>query len=129
MKRKMFLGASTAIFENAKILRLNQTESEKKMWEYLKLKPLGYKFRRQHPLRTFVADFYCHQAQLIIEIDGDIHSDEEVAKSDIFRQDILESEGIKFLRFTNNEVEQKFEEIKSRIETWLSRVETNNTSV
>lgn len=125
----MFLGASTAIFENAKSLRLNQTESEKKMWEYLKLKPLGYKFRRQHPLRTFVADFYCHQVQLIIEIDGDIHSDEEVAKSDIIRQDILESEGIKFLRFTNNEVEQKFEEIKSRIETWLSRVETNNTAV
>ena len=123
----MFLGASYMIFENAKALRLNQTEAEKKMWEYLKLKPLGYKFRRQHPLKTFIADFYCHQAQLIIEIDGGIHKDKNVAKCDSVRQEILESEGIRFLRFTNEDVEQRFEKIKSSVETWLSDAGPHNT--
>jgi len=58
---KMFYGASNIIFENAKQLRNKLTESEKILWEYIKEKKLGVKFRRQHPISCFIADFYCHE--------------------------------------------------------------------
>ena len=54
----------------AEKLRAKMTEPEKKLWDFLKTKPLGFKFRRQHPFSTYVLDFYCHRAQLAIEIDG-----------------------------------------------------------
>ena len=68
---KMFLGASKVIFQRAEVLRNSQTASEKVLWEYLRAKPLGHKFRRQHPLFAFVVDFYCHSLKLAIEVDGD----------------------------------------------------------
>ncbi len=60
------------------------------MWGYLKTKPLGFKFRRQHPYYNYILDFYCHKLKLIIEVDGSIHDDEEIIKKDIERQKILE---------------------------------------
>lgn len=74
------------------------------LWGYLKGNQLGAKFRSQHPLSIYIADFYCHQYKLISELDGSIHNDPEVAAHDIERQIALEADGIKFLRFTNNEV-------------------------
>src|ERR1700749_4395865 len=109
MEKKMFLNASHTIFEAAKTLRENQTEAEKALWNYLKQKPLGYKFRRQHPISIYIADFYCHALKLIIEIDGMIHANIDVCGNDVERQKKLEADGIKFLRFTNEQVEKKLE--------------------
>lgn len=89
MKKKMFLGASNFIFENAKELRKDLTHSEQTLWDHLRTKPLGYKFRRQHPLGIYIADFYCHALKLVIEIDGSIHKVAEVAIRDNYRQEIL----------------------------------------
>ena len=69
----MFQKANPLIFANAKQLRNNLTDAEVILWEYLRTKPFGYKFRRQHPIQQFIADFYCHSLQLIIEADGEIH--------------------------------------------------------
>jgi cyclase len=80
MKQTMFLGADRLIFENAKELRKNLTHSELLLWGYLKQKPFGYKFRRQHPLGIYIADFYCHALKLVIEVDGSIHHLDEVKK-------------------------------------------------
>ncbi|SDG49332.1 cyclase/type I restriction enzyme M protein [Pedobacter terrae] len=58
----MFYGASNIIFENAKRLRNNVTEAENLLWQVISNKQLGLKFRRQHPISCFIADFYCHEA-------------------------------------------------------------------
>ncbi len=92
-------------------LRINHTIAEKILWEYLRNRKLsGKKFNRQFPIRYnlnnkesfFIADFYCDEAKLIIEVDGEIHNDK--IEQDEFRTIILNSLGIKVIRFTNNEI-------------------------
>ncbi len=72
-KTSMHADARPEIFEIANKLRLKRTKEEIKLWEYLKTKPQGFRFRQQHPFNKYVLDFYCHQAQLSIEIDGINH--------------------------------------------------------
>jgi len=62
------------------------TPAENLLWGYLKGNRLGIKFRRQHPIDIYIADFYCHQLRLIIEVDGSIHSLPDLALSDSIRQ-------------------------------------------
>jgi very-short-patch-repair endonuclease len=96
-------GASPEIILRAKSLRKIMTNAEKLLWTALKDKQLdGFKFRRQHPIWIFVADFYCHQAKLIVELDGAIH--QQTKAKDLNRTAELEKFGIKVLRFTNEEV-------------------------
>jgi len=111
----MFYGASNLIFENAKELRNRVTPSEGLLWEHLKGKQLGVKFRRQHPISFFIADFYCHEAKLIIELDGSIHNQTEVIKNDIKRQRTIESLGIKVIRFKNEELYNNLDSILNKI--------------
>jgi cyclase len=101
---KMFYGASSIIFENAKKLRKTVTDAEKILWEHLKEKKLGVKFRRQHPISSFIADFYCHEKKLIIELDGSIHNIKEIFENDLERQAAIEAFGIKVIRFKNQEI-------------------------
>ncbi len=87
----------------ARTLRKDQTNAEAMLWEYLRDKRLkGVKFRRQHILRGFILDFYCPQAKLAIELDGLIHKKQKEADKE--RQAILESIGVTFLRFSNEQV-------------------------
>ncbi len=119
MRKKMFLGASHLIFENAKELRKNLTYSEMLLWGYLKTKPLDCKFRRQHPLGIYIADFYCHPLKLVIEVDGSIHDVEEIKENDRRRELILESDGLSILRFTNEQVDRDLQGVIKSIETKL----------
>ena len=81
--KTMFYDAEPLIFERAKQLRKNMTVAEKKLWKYLKEnKILGYRFKAQHPINRFIADFYCHMAKLVVEIDGEIHESEEAMEKD-----------------------------------------------
>jgi len=90
--------------EVARVLRQNQTLAEKTLWEQLRAKKLmGLKFRRQHPLKGYVVDFYCHKINLVIEIDGSIH-DNNGAKDDFRQREIMVKTGASFLRFTNDDV-------------------------
>lgn len=82
----MFYNAGPLLFARAKELRNNVTQVEMILWGYLKTKPLGYKFRRQHPLLNYIADFFCYKLKLIIEADGSMHNKEEVKKTDEERQ-------------------------------------------
>ncbi len=111
----MFLGADNNIFERAAALRENPTDAEAILWSFLRHKPLGFKFRRQHPISIYVADFYCHALKLIIEVDGGIHDVEAVRNHDVERQKNLEAEGICFLRFMNDDVLKNLEGVKVAI--------------
>ena len=98
-------GASKLIIERAQRLRKRMTKAEKEMWNLLKQDCFtNYKFRRQHPIDTFIVDFYCHQEKLVIEIDGGYHLTKEQQEKDINRSAVLKRLGIKILRFTNEEV-------------------------
>ncbi len=83
----MHYGAFGETFRLAKMLRRNMTETEALLWNELKSNKLdGYKFRRQHPIGRFIVDFYCHKAMLVIELDGEIHQEPDVAENDINRE-------------------------------------------
>jgi len=69
MKKKLFLGANAEIFANAKALRYNMTPAEIFLWSQLNVAFSGTKFRKQHPLGSYIADFYCHKFKLVIELD------------------------------------------------------------
>jgi adenine-specific DNA-methyltransferase len=86
-------------------LRRNQTEAEKLLWRHLRNRHLsGYKFRRQYPVGSFIADFYCPQRKLVIEVDGGQHFCEKGKKYDAQREQYLSSLGIRTLRFSNLDV-------------------------
>lgn len=81
------------------------TQAEILMWDKLKNNQFkGYKFRRQHPIYHFIVDFYCHALKLIIEIDGKYHESEEQKKEDLNRTELLQFQGLKEIRFSNEEV-------------------------
>jgi len=105
IERTMFYGASPNSFDKARLLRNNMTEAEKIVWDKLKNRNVfKARFRRQHPIGSFIVDFYCHEYKLAIEIDGEIHLKNDVIEYDDGRSHDIEKFGIKILRFTNNEV-------------------------
>ena len=76
--------------------------SEKVLWQELRMKKLGYKFRRQFNIGRYIVDIYCNDLKLIIELDGPIHENREVYDGN--RQKWIENEGFIFIRYKNDEV-------------------------
>lgn len=107
--------ANPIIFKNAARLRDNMTDTEKLLWEKLRLKPLGFKFRRQHPISHYILDFYCHKLKLSIEIDGGYHLPKEQQLKDKERTETINELGIKEVRFTNSQVTNDIENVMSII--------------
>jgi cyclase len=103
-KGRIFNGADPMVFAKAKELRGAMTDAESFLWNYLKAGVNGLKFRRQHPLGCYIADFYCHKAKLVIEVDGSIHQLIDVKAKDAQKQTDLVRNGYTVLRFTNKEV-------------------------
>jgi very-short-patch-repair endonuclease len=87
------------LIELQKQLKENSTEAEKILWEKLRGKKIGYKFRRQHIIDCFIVDFVCLKQMLIIEVDGKIHSFQMVY--DMERDEILTNLGFKIIRYSN----------------------------
>jgi len=120
-RQNMHHGASNLIFANAEKLRQSPTHAEVIMWGYLSGNKLGVKFRRQHPLSNYIADFYCHSLKLVIEIDGKIHDNAVSKMNDDLREIEIAKFGISIIRFTNDEVfktpELVLQKIKERLST------------
>ena len=91
----------------AKNLRSNATPQEKHLW-YSFLSKYEIRFQRQKSIDNFIADFYCHKAKLIIEIDGSQHHTELGRQKDDFRTEILEGYDLKVIRFTNHQINTNF---------------------
>jgi cyclase len=112
----MFYGASPILFKLAKELRINETEAEKYLWVFLSKSQFhGHRFKRQHPVLYFIADFYCHETKLVIEIDGGYHRIPEQYEYDKNRDYELTELGITVIRFTNEEVLFDIDNVLKRI--------------
>ena len=92
---------------SARTLRTSMTDAEHKLWHALRGSQLDVKFRRQHPIDRYIADFVCIEPKLVIEIDGGQHADDAIL--DVHRTTILEAHGFKVIRFWNNEVLQNLD--------------------
>ena len=98
----------------AKINRHKMTKGESKIWyEFLKNRPMNYKFTRQKPLDRFILDFYCSELLLVIEIDGGYHIKKQ--KQDSKRDKFLNCLNIKTIRFKNEEILNNLEKVKIEI--------------
>ena len=124
LDRTMFYGANAAIFKFAEELRQDMTEAELILWDKLKQNKLsGYRFKAQHPIKSFIADFYCYKAKLVIEIDGLIHNTKERKEYDMNRSCEFEQLGLTVLRFKNSEVKNNTNWVINQIEKYLSEVQ------
>jgi imidazole glycerol-phosphate synthase subunit HisF len=119
MENRMHAGAIKNLYQRAREFRNDMTHAETVLWGYLKTKPLGFKFRRQHPYSIYILDFYCHSLKLIVEVDGNIHQKPEVKLNDEQRQASLENDGLYILRFSNDLVEKKLEVVINEIENFI----------
>jgi cyclase len=116
------MGAIKPIFERAEELRKNPTFEENLLWQYLKGNQLGVRFKRQHPIWLYIADFYCHEIKLVIEIDGSIHNLKEVKERDIVREDDIVSFGIRVIRFRNSEIRNSIIQVLEKISEVISEL-------
>ncbi len=95
-------------------LRKRMTKQEKHLW-YDFLRKYKVQFNRQKVIGKFIVDFYCHSAQLVVEVDGWQHQNAATMQKDIERTKILNTYGIEVLRFTNDEIDNNFFEVCRRI--------------
>jgi very-short-patch-repair endonuclease len=101
-------------FERAKEMRREMTPAERKLWSHLRAGRLdGFHFRRQQIIEPYIADFYCHQVGLVIEADGDVHLDQQ--EYDHQRDEHLQTQGLRVLRFTNCEIMQNLDTVLEKI--------------
>ena len=90
---------------NARALRRNSTDAERILWSQLRdLRLNGAGFRRQVPIDNYIADFMCHAAKLVIELDGGQHFSDRGEQADAARSDVIEAKGFQVLRFSNHDV-------------------------
>lgn len=95
------------IRDQARFLRREQTEAEKKLWAALRARQAqvkGVKFRRQYPIGPYIADFCCIERGLIIELDGCQHGESEGIAKDEARSEFLQARGFRVIRFWNHEI-------------------------
>lgn len=119
-KRRDIIPYNPRLKNLARKLRKDMTLSEVLLWQELKSKQLlGCDFDRQRPIDNYIVDFYCKDLKLAIEIDGDSHKWEEVAKKDIIRQERLEELGVRFLRFDDLDVKTKMPYVLNTIYDWI----------
>ncbi len=109
--------------ERSKVLRQGMTRAETLLWRYLKAHHVdGLGFRRQVPFQKYIADFVCHSARIVVEVDGEIHDFKSRYQSDQKRDKWFKSQGYIVLRFTNEEVLKNLEGVIALIrETASSR--------
>ena len=103
------------LIPRAKELRKNARRQEKKLW-YGFLNSYPVRFQRQKSIDSFVADFYCHEAKLVVELDGSQHYEEAGIARDKERSAILEKYGLKVIRFSNLEVDRNFQGVCTAID-------------
>lgn len=105
--------------EKARLMRNHPTEAEKLMWQILSGNRFGVNFRRQHIIGDCIVDFACLSKSLVIEIDGGYHDTEQQKQEDANRTEWLEQQGFSVIRFTNDEVFSKLDDVIQLIERYL----------
>jgi len=104
----------------AREFRTSQTKAEAVLWQHLRNRQLlGFKFRRQHQFGDYIADFYCHEASLVIECDGSVHDQNEQWHHDQNRDAYMVASGLRVLRFTNDQILDDSEMVLKEISKYL----------
>ncbi|MDP2982431.1 MAG: endonuclease domain-containing protein [Candidatus Latescibacter sp.] len=119
------MSRNTPVLKTARFLRRNMTDTEKILWRALRSrKQNNTKFRRQVPFALgeyhFVADFYCPEKKLIIEIDGSIHRENDIIEYDRFREDIFKIGQYQILRFSNEQILNSIAKVLDKIKIALT---------
>jgi very-short-patch-repair endonuclease len=110
----------TGLVQLVRELRKKQTTAEGLLWQLIRNRQLlAFKFRRQHQFGDYVADFYCHEAQLVIECDGSVHESNEQWYHDQERNAYMIAQGLRVLRFTNDRILNATEEVLEEIVKYL----------
>ena len=116
----MFYGSNARTFKYAKKLREEMTDEEMILWRHLSSSKLkGFRFKRQHPLRNYIADFYSHKARLVIEVDGGIHEQRQQILRDKERTEKIEDCGCRVIRFSNDDIRYRLPQVLKSIEQYL----------
>ena len=122
MNSKLFFDANKIVIDYSKSLRKKQTDAEKLLWSNLRNRKLnGYKFRRQHAIKSYIVDFYCAEKMLSIEVDGEIHLKKEQIEYDKNRTEELNLLEIKEIRFTNEEIDKNISLVLKKISIELEK--------
>jgi very-short-patch-repair endonuclease len=101
--------------------RQNMTPAGRVLWEALRDRRLeGARFKREHVLGRYIADFYCPVARLVIELDGAVHNTEEAAAYDAVRDEALQARGVRVLRFRNDQVLNHLPDVLETIKATLA---------
>ncbi len=103
----------------AREMRKNMTPEERKLWYMYLQKHPKHRFRHQEIIGSYIADFYCAQAKLIIEVDGSQHSSEEAMAYDEARTEFFQQQNLRVIRFTNADINQRFTNVCETIEQYL----------
>ena len=110
------MAADPRLIEYARQMRREPTPAEETLWRLLRNRRFaGWKFRRQHPLGLYIADFYAASAALVIELDGDSHATEEGIEHDRIRHAYLRSLDVEVLRFWNSELKENTDGVLARV--------------
>ena len=116
--------------ELARDLRAKETDAEALLWQLLRRRQLlGFKFRRQHQFGDYIADFYCHEACLLIECDGSVHDRNEQWHHDQNRDAYMVANGLRVLRFTNEQILDNPERILEEISKYLSSIKNFHLTI
>ncbi len=110
------------ILQRVREMRHPLTASESKVWDKVRNRQLGSKIRRQHPIDRFIADFYCPEAKLIIEIDGDSHAEPDQTVYDLERTNWLEACGYAVIRFQNDQGHKDLETVLGNIREAIGKI-------
>jgi primosomal protein N' (replication factor Y) (superfamily II helicase) len=112
----------------AREMRKEPTQAEQILWDALRRKKIaGYKFRRQQPIDRFIADFFCPEARLIVEVDGPIH--QYTPEEDVIRTEFLQSVGLTVMRFTNQQVMEDVDGVVEQIQGYFLHWEQNSADI
>jgi very-short-patch-repair endonuclease len=101
--------------QRARELRSEMTPSEAILWQELRRNKLGVHFRRQQIIAGYIVDFYCHSANLVVEIDGGIHNQKHQVEDDEKREQVLAETGLQIIRFRNAEITRDLPGVLNRI--------------
>ena len=111
------------LIKNARSLRKQMTKEEAKLW-YQFLRLYTPRFHRQYVIGNYIADFYCHQARLVVELDGSQHYTPEEMEYDQKRSEYLQSQGLQVLRFSNLDVLQHYKNVYQAIDDAVKQIGT-----
>ncbi len=114
------------LIPRAKDLRKNATKQENHLWyDFLRTYPI--RFQRKNSISSFIADFYCYEAKLVVEVDGAQHYEEQELAYDTRRTAALEQFGLTILRFTNGDIDHRFSAVCEQIDHAVKQLLAGNS--